>query len=70
MEQLKYLIDTNAVIDFLGQKLSSKGMNFLSNVIDIIPNISAITKIELLGFNIPDEHYQTLVGFVNDAVVL
>lgn len=70
MEQSKYLIDTNSVIDYLGQKLPVMGMGFLSGIVDTIPNISVITKIELLGFNAPDEHYQLLVDFINDATVL
>ncbi|TAN21116.1 MAG: type II toxin-antitoxin system VapC family toxin [Chitinophagaceae bacterium] len=70
MEQPKYLIDTNAVIDYLGEKLPTSRMSFWGNVIDIIPNISVITKIKLLGFNAAGEHYQTLIDFVNDAVVL
>ena len=69
MEQPQYLIDTNAVIDYLGHKLPAKGMTFMNNVIDAIPNISVVTKIEVLGFNAPDEHYQTLYSFINDATV-
>lgn len=45
-------------------------MNFMHEVIDAIPNISVVTKIELLGFNAPDEHYKTLSNFINDATVL
>ena len=70
MEHPQYLIDTNAVIDYLGKRLPSTGMAFMNNVIDAVPNISVITKIELLGFNTSDEHYQTLTDFVNDSVVL
>ncbi|WP_373521377.1 type II toxin-antitoxin system VapC family toxin [Aquiflexum sp.] len=70
MEQPKHLIDTNAVIDYLGNKLPVSGMNFMHGVIDAIPNISVITKIELLGFNTSDEHYETLSNFINDATVL
>jgi len=70
MEHPQYLIDTNAVIDYLGKKLSLPGMAFMNKVIDAVPNISVITKIELLGFNTPAEHYQTLTDFVNDSIVL
>lgn len=45
-------------------------MNFMNGVIDAVPNISVIAKIEVLGFNTPDEHYQTLYNFINDATVL
>lgn len=70
MEQPQYLIDTNAVIDWLGKKLPVTGMDFMNGVIDAVPNMSVITKIEVLGFNAPDEHYRLLVGFMNDATVL
>ena len=64
------MIDTNSVIDYLGKKFPESGMSFMNKIIDAIPNISIITKIEVLGFNAPDEHYQTLVDFINDSVVL
>jgi predicted nucleic acid-binding protein len=57
------------VIDYLGQKFPSTGMNFMNNVIDNIPNISVITKIEVLGFNAPEEHYRLLTEFMDDAII-
>ncbi len=69
MEQPHYLIDTNTIIDYLGQKLPASGMSFMNNIIDDAPNISVITKIEVLGFNAPSEHYQLLKDFTNDAVI-
>lgn len=70
MEHPEYLIDTNAVIDFPGERLPLTGMAFMNNIIDAVPNISVITKIELLGFNTSDEHSHTLTNFINDSVVL
>jgi len=70
MEQPKYIIDTNAVIDYLGKKLPPSGMDFMNSIIDVVPNISAITKIEMLGFNAPDEHSQLITSFMGDATVL
>ena len=66
MEQQQYLIDTNVVIDYLGNKLPAPGMNFLNGVIDSVPYVSIICKIELLGFNTSVEHYKTLYEFIND----
>jgi len=63
MEQPIYLIDTNAVIDYLSNKFPASGMEFMNDVIDAQPNISVITKIELLGFNAPEEHYNTLCNY-------
>ena len=70
MEQPQYLIDTNAAIDYLGKNLPVSAMSFMNRVIDTMPNVSIITKIELLGFNASDEHYQTLINFITDIIVL
>ncbi|MBK9211991.1 MAG: type II toxin-antitoxin system VapC family toxin [Saprospiraceae bacterium] len=70
MEQSQYLIDTNIVIDYLGNKLPASGMDFMHTVIDVVPNVSVVTKIEVLGFNAPEQHYQLLTNFINDATVL
>lgn len=70
MEQPKYLIDSNAVIDYLGKKLPPTGMDFMNLIIDSVPNISVVTKIEVLGFNAPEEHYQLLVNFMDDSTIL
>ena len=50
MEQQEYLIDTNTVIDYLGNKLPSLGMVFMNDIIDVVPNLSVITKIEVLSY--------------------
>ena len=70
MEQVKYLIDTNSVIDYLGMKLPVNGMGFMHSIIDVVPNVSIVTKIEVLGFNTTDDHYKLLTDFMNDATVL
>lgn len=56
MEQTQYLIDTNAVIDYLGNKLLISGMDFMNTIIDAVPNVSVVTKIEVLGFNAPEHN--------------
>jgi predicted nucleic acid-binding protein len=70
MEQPQYLIDTNAVIDYLGNKLPASGMDFMNTVIDAVPNVSVVTQIEVLGFNAPEQHYKILSDFINDSTVL
>ena len=69
MEQSQYLIDTNAIIDYLGYKLPTSGMAFMNNVIDAVPRISIVSKIEVLGFNAPEEHCKTLINFISDSFV-
>jgi len=46
----KYLLDTNVVLDFMGRKLPENSKVFLAKIIDDQINISAINKMELLGF--------------------
>jgi predicted nucleic acid-binding protein len=67
MEQTDYLIDTNAIIDYLGNRMPASGMTFMNQVIDATPAVSVITKIETLSFTAPDPHYQILLDFMNDA---
>jgi predicted nucleic acid-binding protein len=70
MEQQNYLIDTNAIIDYLGNKIPLNGMQFMNSVIDAVPNISVITKIEVLGFNTTKSDYELLTSFMDDANVI
>ncbi|MBC7641043.1 MAG: type II toxin-antitoxin system VapC family toxin [Flavobacterium sp.] len=42
----------------------------MTSIIDEVPKISVITKIEVLGYNTPENHYQFLVNFMNDSVIL
>lgn len=42
----------------------------MNEIIDRIPNISVVTKIEVLGFNALEQHYKTLSNFINDVTVL
>ena len=62
----RYLLDTNVVLDFMGKKLPAKSRFFLSEIIDNEINISAINKIELLGFSFVE---QTLIDFVSFAEI-
>jgi predicted nucleic acid-binding protein len=62
----KYLIDTNVILDFMGKKLPVKSENFLSEIIDDQINLSAINKIELLGFSNVE---QVIIDLVSFAVI-
>jgi len=62
----KYLLDTNVVLDFMGRKLPENSKVFLSKIIDDQINISAINKMELLGFKYVE---QNLIAFVNFSEV-
>ncbi len=57
----KYLIDTNAVIEFLGGKLPRAKSSWLENLIDQnLHHLSVINQIELLGYNGSSSEMQIL----------
>ena len=64
MEQ-QYLIDTNAVIDYLGNLLPETGIAFMDN---LVPTITTITKIEVLGwYNATPQQLGKLEPFINNV---
>lgn len=66
----KFLIDSNAIIDFLADKFSGKNLDFINEVIDAIPVTSGISKIEVLGFQTSPADQQILTSFFDDAIVI
>jgi predicted nucleic acid-binding protein len=68
MEQ-EYLIDSNILIGYLDNKLTEKGMAFMNKVVNATPNISVITKIEVLRYRTSDYNYQILKDFIDSSVV-
>lgn len=67
---LKFLLDSNAIIDFLGAKYPEEGMNLINSAVDDIPNISIISKIEVLSYKASEIEYELLVSFCKDALVI
>ena len=67
---LKFLLDSNAVIDFLGAKYPMEGMNLINTAVDDIPNISIISKIEVLSYKASEIEYELLLSFCKDALVI
>ncbi|MGV8094413.1 MAG: type II toxin-antitoxin system VapC family toxin [Mangrovibacterium sp.] len=65
----QFLIDSNAVVDYLSGKLPQTGMAFMNVVVNDIPGISVISKIEVLGYKTDLEAYQLLTSFVNDSII-
>ena len=66
----EYLIDSNAIIDYLSGVLPIKGMDFLSEVVNEVPRVSVISKIEVLGYSAQPSAQQLLTNFMNDAEIL
>ncbi|WP_295650381.1 type II toxin-antitoxin system VapC family toxin [uncultured Mucilaginibacter sp.] len=51
----KFLIDTSVVIKYLKEILPAEGNSLLDNILDEESNISFITEIELLAWNLPHD---------------
>ena len=66
----RYLIDSNAVIDYLNGRLPVSGMNFLNVVVDDLVMVSIITKIETLGFKTTPEDELLTNDFMDIALVI
>ncbi len=49
----KFLMDTNAVSDYFVAKLPSSGLVFMDTLVDAGPNLSVMSRIELVGYNAP-----------------
>jgi hypothetical protein len=61
----RYLLDTNVVLDYMGNKLPGKSKKLISEAIDKEINLSIINKIELLGFSNVDQDLKDFVAFSN-----
>ena len=67
----RYLIDTNAIIEFLGGVLPDTGNAALQAIVDVdTHHLSVINQIELLGFNGPPDEMEVLEAFVAASTVL
>ncbi|WP_061248969.1 type II toxin-antitoxin system VapC family toxin [Leptospira noguchii] len=65
--ELKFLLDTNTVIDHLANQLPESGANFIDN---LLPAISVISKIELLGWNkASEEEISRIENFISLSYV-
>ena len=66
----QYLIDSNVISSYFSGLFTEKGMIFIANIIDRIPNISVITHIESLSW-ISDKGKEAVVEeFIGDSNVL
>src|SRR5690606_25837027 len=66
----RYLIDSNSVIYYLEGSFPVSGMSFMDDVVNDIPTISIITKIEVLGFNMTKQDARLMEEFVDSAHVI
>ena len=62
-----YLMDTNVVIDYIGQRLPDSGEKFIDN---LPPRISVISRIELIGwFGVSPKQLTNLLLFTANASI-
>jgi len=69
MEQ-HFLLDSNVVIDFLAGKLPEEGKKLLRGVVNAVPVVSVITRIEVLGFSLDAAASKLLNDFMEASVVI
>lgn len=68
----RFLIDTNAAIDYLAGRLPENGTRKIERILtDKVGIISIIVKIELLSFNPPNsEDLQIIEALINQSIQL
>jgi predicted nucleic acid-binding protein len=66
----QYLIDNNVISNYFSTLFTDKGMAFIAEVIDQIPNISVITEIEALSWVNHAKKEKIIKEFIQDAKVL
>lgn len=64
-KEMKYLVDTNSIIDAQIGRIPENGLQFLSNVINENFIISFITYIEVLGYKDVPQTTQDFMGLAN-----
>lgn len=67
MEQ--YLIDTNVISDYFSASLPASGLQFMDAVIDVLPNLSDISQIELLCWKTDAAKEQQVKDFIADSTI-
>lgn len=66
----RYLLDTNTAIYFLNGQLTANGFIFVLSAIKEDCNISVISKMELLGWQAPNQNDELKIrNFVTDCIV-
>jgi predicted nucleic acid-binding protein len=66
----QYLIDTNTASNLLQAKLPEKGIVLMRTIVDAVPNLSVITKIELLSYKTSDQTESLIKDFISDSNVI
>lgn len=65
-----YLIDSNVLIDYVGERFESNQLKELDTIFDQSLKISVITKIEILGYKGISEEDIQMQQFINYADII
>ncbi len=65
-----YLVDSNVLIDYVAERFAEYQLEALDAIFDDSLNVSVITKIEILGFNISPEEESRMIGFLKNANII
>jgi predicted nucleic acid-binding protein len=65
----RHLLDTNTVIDYVGDKLPQDSALAMDELVNDELNVSIIVKIETLGFNGEEDEMQKLKDFLSLAKI-
>ena len=63
----RYLIDSNVISNYFSDVFSEKATLFLANIIDKVPNVSVMTKIEALSWKNPNIAKEKMVELFVDV---
>jgi len=64
-----YLIDGNAVLDYLAGTLPTAGKELMRTVVNRQPRISVITKIEVMGYPTQPLHSKLILEFIDNCLI-
>ena len=68
--ELRYLIDSNVIIDYTSNRIPQKGSDFVEAVFNTNFLISVITEIEVLGFNDVPNKMEAIEEFISTSTIL
>ncbi|MFO7721749.1 MAG: type II toxin-antitoxin system VapC family toxin [Bacteroidales bacterium] len=70
MGTMKYLFDSNVVIDFLSGRLPDAGMKFISDIVDNGVAVSVISRIEVLACQLDEEDEKLIRDFLDESLII
>ncbi|WP_257670962.1 type II toxin-antitoxin system VapC family toxin [Parapedobacter tibetensis] len=66
----RHLLDSNTIIDYIGELIPEKSVFILDRLLDEALNVSVVSRIEVLGYNGKTSDMRKLDGFLAMANIL